>query len=83
MATCVYNYSTPSFSSEATFGFEYVDCVVGEGAGEKLVCVVTQPHINTDCPVAFPFTLHFLIKEDTRTTAGKNYNSEGLVSHIN
>ena len=64
-------YSSLLFSPVAVFGLESVDCLAAEDAGEILVCVMTKPPTNTDCPVAFPFTLHLAIEESERTTAGK------------
>ena len=55
----------------AVFGLESVDSITSEDAGEVLVCVMTKSPTNTDCPVAFSFTLHLTIEENERTTAGK------------
>ena len=71
MAT-IYSCLLSPISLEAIFGLESIDCLIGEGDGEILVCVVTKQLTNTDCPVAFPFTLHLSIVENERTTAGKN-----------
>ena len=80
MAT-IYSCQLSPFSPVAIFGLESVDCLIGEGDGAILVCVVTKELTNTDCPVAFPFTLHLLIVDNERTTAGQK-STANLLSYI-
>ena len=62
-------YAFTCFSPDALFGLESADCRVAEDASEIKVCVETKKTDNTDCPVAFEFSLHLSITNDA---AGMN-----------
>ena len=56
------------FSPDALFGLESDYCRIVEDENEILVCVETKKPDNTDCPVAFEFSLHLSITSDTAGT---------------
>ena len=62
-------YAFTYFSPDALFGLESTDCHIVEDESEIMVCVETKKSDNTDCPVAFEFSLHLSI---TNNTAGTN-----------
>ena len=59
---------TSCFSPDALFGLESADCRIIEDESEIMVCVETKKLDNTDCPVAFEFSLHLSITSDTAST---------------
>ena len=71
MATTLYYmmYAFTCFSLDALFGLESDDCRIVEGENEIMVCVETKKPDNTDCPVAFEFSLHLSIRN---ASAGMN-----------
>ena len=70
MATTLYYmmYAFTCFYPDALFGLESDDCLIAEDESEIMVCVETKKPDNTDCPVAFEFSLHLSITSDTAGT---------------
>ena len=61
-------YAFTCFSPDALFGLESADYRIVEDENEIIVSVETKKSDNTDCPVAFEFSLHLSITSDTAGT---------------
>ena len=70
MATTLYYmmYAFTCFYPDALFGLESANSRIIEDENEIMVCVETKKPDNTDCPVAFEFSLHLSITSDTAGT---------------
>ena len=62
-------YAFTCFYPDALFGLELANYRIAEDENEIIVCVETKKSDNTDCPVAFEFSLRLSIRN---ASAGTN-----------